>query len=116
MAGTPEDDSEAKPAQASTDVLKAALAASQEALAVGDAAEAERIAKALLSIVKAAEALAALYERGRVSNVGVSPELEAQMCAFGAPDFSGSPDRLDAAVWAIADLMIGRSAPSLRIV
>jgi len=45
---------------------------------------------------------AALYEQGRVRHVGVFPELEDQMCNF---DGTGkSPDRMDALVWALADL------------
>lgn len=56
-----------------------------------------------------AEPVAALYERGLVWHPEFSKckELEDQMCLFepeGMPDGS-SPDRLDALVWAITDLM-----------
>jgi phage terminase large subunit-like protein len=64
-----------------------------------------------------AEPVAALYAEGRVVHVGVFAELEDQMCAFGADGLcSGrSPDRLDALVWALTDLMLTRSTqPSLR--
>ena len=37
--------------------------------------------------------------------------LEDEMCSFGAPGFIGSPDRLDALVWAITELMLVRRAP-----
>lgn len=56
-----------------------------------------------------AEPVAALYELGRVHHVGVFPELEAQMCAW-APDAQvGSPDRVDALVWACTELGLGGS-------
>jgi phage terminase large subunit-like protein len=51
-----------------------------------------------------AEPIAALYEQGRVHHAGVFPELEDEMCsAIG--EGAKSPDRLDALVWAIHDLM-----------
>jgi len=64
-----------------------------------------------------AEPVAALYEQGRVHHVGGLPALEDQLCAFTA-DFdraaSGtSPDRLDALVWAVTDLMANRDAAIL---
>ena len=41
-----------------------------------------------------------LYEQGRVSHVGVLPELEAQMCSW-VPNEGDSPDRIDAMVHAM---------------
>lgn len=64
-----------------------------------------------------AEPVAALYERGLVSHVGVWPELEDQMCDFGPGGLSDgrSPDRVDALVWALTALMLGeRAAPRIR--
>ena len=65
-----------------------------------------------------AEPVAALYEQGRVSHVGAFPELEDEMCSFiGAGDKpERSPDRLDALVWALSDLMLARprAAPRIR--
>jgi phage terminase large subunit-like protein len=52
-----------------------------------------------------AEPVAALYEQGRVHHVGVFPLLEEQMCEW-TPDAAKSPDRLDALVWAVTDLML----------
>lgn len=54
-----------------------------------------------------AEPVAALYEQKRAHHVGGFPQLEDQMCNWmaGSPD---SPDRMDALVWAITDL-IGNS-------
>jgi phage terminase large subunit-like protein len=55
-----------------------------------------------------AEPVAALYAEGRVVHVGHFKELEAQMLSFGAGGFAGgrSPDRLDALVWALTELML----------
>jgi predicted phage terminase large subunit-like protein len=56
-----------------------------------------------------AEPVAALYEQGRVHHAARLPVLEDQMCAFAADmerAASGSPDRVDALVWALTDLMI----------
>jgi phage terminase large subunit-like protein len=55
-----------------------------------------------------AEPVAAAYERGLVFHAGTFPKLEDQLCAL-TPDFDrragSSPDRADALVWAIADLL-----------
>lgn len=53
-----------------------------------------------------AEPVAALYEKGRVSHVGVFPELEDQMITYSGVKGDKSPDRLDACVWAITELML----------
>ena len=60
-----------------------------------------------------AEPVAALYAEGRVAHVGVHATLEEQMLAFGADGLARgrSPDRVDALVWALTDLMIDRAAP-----
>ena len=58
--------------------------------------------------VARAEPIAALYEQGKVSHVGVFPELEDQLCNFTPGGYigEGSPDRADALVWALTELMI----------
>lgn len=64
-----------------------------------------------------AEPVAALYERGLVHHVGGLPRLEDQMAAFDAEGRADakSPDRVDALVWALTDLMLARrSEPRLR--
>lgn len=63
-----------------------------------------------------AEPVAALYAEGRVAHVGVLATLEEQMLAFGADGLAAgrSPDRVDALVWALTDLMIDRAAPAIR--
>ena len=55
-----------------------------------------------------AEPVAALYEQGRVHHVGAFPALEDQMTLFGPRGYigAGSPDRLDAMVWATTDLAL----------
>lgn len=62
-----------------------------------------------------AEPVSALYEQGRVRHLGGFPQLEDQMCGFGA---GGSPDRVDALVWALTELMLGAapSAPQVRLI
>jgi len=62
-----------------------------------------------------AEPVAMLYAQGRVRHAAAFPDLEDQMCAFGAEDYAESPDRLDALVWALTDLLLaGVSAPRIR--
>ena len=56
-----------------------------------------------------AEPVAALYEQGRVHHIGRLDLLEDQMCRFtGATDGNGSPDRVDALVWALTELLLTR--------
>ncbi|MDU8926438.1 terminase family protein [Alisedimentitalea sp. MJ-SS2] len=69
-----------------------------------------------------AEPVAALYEQGRVHHMRGLGELEDQMCAMTVQGYEGkgSPDRVDALVWALTDLMIERAAkwrhPQVRAV
>ena len=58
-----------------------------------------------------AEPVAALYERARVRHVGAFSALEDQMTSFTG-EGGKSPDRLDAMVWALTDLMLQRAAPA----
>lgn len=53
-----------------------------------------------------AEPIAALYSLGRVSHVGTFESLEQQMCQMTAAGYEGdgSPDRVDALVWALTEL------------
>ncbi len=55
-----------------------------------------------------AEPIAALYEQGRVSHVGEFSEMEDQLCNMTGAGFigEGSPDRADALVWALSELML----------
>lgn len=63
-----------------------------------------------------AEPISALYEQGRVHHVGDFPDLEDQLCNFTASGFigEGSPDRADALVWALTELMLGDSTYTLE--
>ena len=62
-----------------------------------------------------AEPISALYEQGRVHHVGIHRELEDQMTTWQPLVDKKSPDRLDAAVWALTDLMLGTGAePRVR--
>ena len=54
-----------------------------------------------------AEPISALYERGLVHHVGEFGELEDQMCNWIPGD--KSPDRIDALVWALSELMLNQS-------
>lgn len=51
-----------------------------------------------------AEPVAALYEQKRVHHVGTFSQLEDQLCTWVQGD--KSPDRLDALVWALTELML----------
>lgn len=61
-----------------------------------------------------AEPVAALYEAGRVRHAGTFPALEDELCgliAGGGYEGPGrSPDRADALVWALTELMLKRAA------
>ena len=56
-----------------------------------------------------AEPVAALYEQGKISHIGDLASLEDQMVSMTAADGyvgEGSPDRVDAMVWALSELMV----------
>ncbi len=53
-----------------------------------------------------AEPVAALYEQARVHHVGAFPQLEDQQCRYVPDGYDGSPDRVDALVWALTELML----------
>lgn len=56
-----------------------------------------------------AEPISNLYQQGRVSHVGVFPDLEEQMCNWSPGE--KSPDRIDALVWCLTELMITGAIP-----
>ncbi|MEO8994655.1 MAG: terminase family protein [Rhodanobacter sp.] len=61
-----------------------------------------------------AEPVAALYEQGRIHHVGQFGPLEDEMCEWDPLDKSArSPNRLDAMVWAITDLMLADSTTGI---
>lgn len=78
-----------------------------------DPAVSYRAVHATRGKAKRAEPVSALYEQGKVHHVGSFPQLEDQMCNY-VPDQANqsSPDRMDALVWALTDLMIGHQMPA----
>lgn len=69
--------------------------------------------------VARAEPVAALYENGRVHHIRAFPRLEDELCGLltgGGYEGPGrSPDRADALVWALTELMLGKSTkPNIR--
>ncbi len=72
-----------------------------------------------------AEPVAALYEQGRVHHVikGHEPEhgvamniLEDQMCSWVPGQTEKSPDRMDALVWAVTELLVDQEQMSMSMV
>jgi phage terminase large subunit-like protein len=63
-----------------------------------------------------AEPVAALYGRGLVRHADGLTALEDEMCAFGVDGRSDghSPDRVDALVWAVTDLLLNEMRPRIR--
>lgn len=64
-----------------------------------------------------AEPVSVLYAQGRVRHVGALPELEDELCDFGPGGLTSgrSPDRMDALVWALTELMLRNSGqPRVR--
>jgi predicted phage terminase large subunit-like protein len=57
-----------------------------------------------------AEPISALYEQGRVSHVGAFDQLEDQLCTYTS-GCSASPDRLDALVWGLTEIILGGRGP-----
>ena len=65
-----------------------------------------------------ADPVSTLFEGGRVRLHGRFPQLEAELCgliAGGGYEGPGvSPDRADAMVWALTELMLGTEPPEVR--
>ncbi|MFN3819175.1 DNA-packaging protein [Blastomonas sp.] len=94
------------------EMVGAVLRASNIALPV-------RLVHASRGKVARAEPVAALYEAGRVIHCGTFARLEDEMCGLmTGGDYQGpgrSPDRADALVWALTELMLGRrGTPRIR--
>ncbi|MBL0407076.1 DNA-packaging protein [Microvirga aerilata] len=65
-----------------------------------------------------AEPVSVLYAQGRVRHVGALPDLEDELCDFGPGGLTSgrSPDRMDALVWALTELMLrDRREPRVRV-
>jgi phage terminase large subunit-like protein len=77
-----------------------------------DAAVPVKLVRASRGKITRAEPISALYEQARVHHVGGFPELEDEMCSF-EPGSAKSPDRMDALVWGLTELMIGNGFPEI---
>jgi phage terminase large subunit-like protein len=87
----------------------------QQAGAAAEAGVAVRLVHATRGKLTRAAPAAALYEAGRVHHNGGFAELEDQMCHYDGSMSAKSPDRMDALVWALADLFGARRAdPRIR--
>lgn len=71
-----------------------------------------RAVRAARGKILRAEPVAALYERGMVHHVGAFPKLEEQLCSYVPGAGMKSPDRMDALVWAVTDLLIDQERQS----
>ncbi|WP_189004188.1 terminase large subunit domain-containing protein [Deinococcus malanensis] len=58
-----------------------------------------------------AEPVSALYEKGNIQHARMFPDLEGQMVTW-VPGDKVSPDRMDALVWALTELLLGQEEPS----
>ncbi|BBD96810.1 ATP-binding protein [Sphingobium amiense] len=84
----------------------------ESVLRAAEAALPVRLVHASRGKAARAEPVAALYEAGRVAHRGAFPALEDEMCGLlaggGYVGPGRSPDRADALVWAMSELMLGR--------
>lgn len=62
-----------------------------------------------------AEPVSALYEQGRVHHVGCFPALEDQMCDYDPKTAKFSPDRMDALVWGLTELLVKGVSDAKRV-
>tara|TARA_Y100000004_G_scaffold134134_1_gene151646 strand:- start:16930 stop:18180 length:1251 start_codon:yes stop_codon:yes gene_type:complete len=74
-----------------------------------------RAVRASRGKIMRAEPVSALYEQRKVHHVGCFPELESQMCSYTGESNQSSPDRLDALVWALAELSKSRGDINWRV-
>lgn len=94
------------------DMVESVLRAADQALPV-------KLVHATRGKVARAEPVAALYAAGRVRHAGMFARLEDQLCGLlVGGTYAGpgrSPDRADALVWALTELLLGRKlSPSVR--
>ena len=83
-----------------------------------DAALPVRAVKARFGKGRRAEPVAAQFMTGRAKFAGAFPELEDELCGITLDSYEGpgrSPDRGDAMVWALGELLLGREkSPAVR--
>lgn len=63
-----------------------------------------------------AEPVAAMYEQGRIHHVGQFTTLEDQLCEFVPGVTDKSPDRMDALVWAVTELVVDPELQELSLI
>jgi len=75
-----------------------------------------RAVRASRGKVARAEPVAALYEQGRVRHLGLHGALEDEMCRMSLTGFEGqgSPDRVDALVWALTEGLLEPGKRALK--
>jgi phage terminase large subunit-like protein len=86
-----------------------------QTLATQDAAVAVREVWASQGKYARAEPISALYEKGRVHHVGMFGPLEDELCNWVPNEGLPSPNRLDALVWALTELLLQGEAPRPHI-
>ncbi len=74
-----------------------------------------RLVHARLGKRARAEPVAALYEQGRITHCGAFGALEEELMALGTEGMDHSPDRADALVWALSELLLNRRASAPRL-
>jgi phage terminase large subunit-like protein len=94
----------------------------ESTLRAADVAMPVRLVSASRGKVARAEPVVALYEQGKARHAGAFPALEDEMCGMCADgSYAGpgrSPDRADAMVWAMSELMLGKGRavePRVRV-
>jgi phage terminase large subunit-like protein len=84
-----------------------------------DSALPVRAVKARYGKGRRAEPVSAQFARGKAKFAGVFAELEDELCGMTATGYEGpgrSPDRADAMVWAMAELLLGKDrTPRVRM-
>ena len=80
----------------------------ESVLAAADIGARVKMVTASRGKIVRAEPIAALYEQKRVKHAGAFPALEDQLVAFTPDGYvgDGSPDRADAMIWALTELML----------
>lgn len=63
--------------------------------------------------VTRAEPVSSLYEQGEVSHLGMLGDLEDELCNYVPTESTKSPNRLDALVWGLSELMLGKKIPKI---
>jgi len=90
------------------DMVRATLAAAECRAPI-------RMVRARVGKRARAEPVAALYEQGRVIHCAPFPLLEEELMGLGGDTLGHSPDRADALVWALTDLMLGEAGGAPRV-